>query len=485
MGSARRPTAGRKHYFEFTRLYRVEELTLEQVREHFAHSSSGSQKTLTVHQWKRILDELRIFKNLAPYEKFKIKTGLAGRKQVWSRLFLVGDVLFENAEIENLCKRQEIPVQEPQSEARREVWFFDLPFDFITLQNPIEFKHFQRLLLYAKIHFEDSFDHGHWAPDHRGLYARSPMLQLELKKLSRQHNLIFDALKKFENDYESEALALIEGARATYEDIVLNTHHRQIHDVLAIMLMLRRAKKDELQRSMAHDLDNLAKARLPDADPRRQMFACLRELQPDAIEHCYVAFVLYCRKLWAQKVGQGYKASYSYSQASFPRVKQPEFYTLYEGKELEEIRNILTHVDASLHTYSSETFCLWLTALNYLWDEAKYEDLKKLAKVLCCRIGSMPQEYIGCGLSEHQLGLDATQAYYLLGRAAQETGDIYDAKISLVSAVEWRNLTVPLNTWDPIRVASLESLMVLALRSNDFISWAECEGLLKQTYRNV
>jgi hypothetical protein len=427
------------------------------------------------------LGELKIFKNLSPEEKIYIRAKLAEKKGTWSRLFFVGDVLFENPEIENLCKRIGPFDGHTGPPGRREVVFIDLPFDFDRLKQPYEFRNFQLLLFNARIHFEDSFARGIWAPDHRGLYGRSPTLQLELKKLTRQHNLIFDALKKFKVKDEPSAQALLQTARSSYSEIVNNTHHRQFPDILAILFMLYRAGKYEFQQSMRDNLLTLARTLLPENDPRRGMFECLEQLRLDEIGHYYSTFNTYCRHLWGQKVGDDYKAYYSFHQASFPRVPQGGFYSIYEGKSIYQIRSILAWSDTSLGMYSPETSCLWLTALNYLWDEGKTQDLISVGRLLCQRIASLE---LHRRLESQQLNLDGSVACFLLGRAEEADGRLGDAKDNYFCAVNLRNEIIASETWDPIRVASLERLLLLSLRVGDSSAWERWDAMLKRMYNS-
>jgi hypothetical protein len=104
----------------------------------------------------------------------------------------------------------------------------------------------------------------------------------------------------------------------------------------------------------------------------------------------------------------------------------------------------------------------------------------RTSKIIC---GSRPHS--GHVVAEFQLSLDVTQAFYLLGRAEEEEKDIDYAKNSYVSAIAFRNQTVPSGTWDPIRVACLEQLIGLALRRKDFLAWDKCDRMMRKMYDNV
>jgi hypothetical protein len=305
------------------------------------------------------------------------------------------------------------------------------------------------------------------------------MLQAELKRLSKQHNLIFHALRKFKANDESSAEALVRTAKASYVDIVDNLHHRQIHDILAIMYMLQKAGKHAIQETMGRDLSNIATRLLPHNDPRREMLACVEALPLGQVGDHYIAFDKCCRDLWARTAGCDYKAHYSYNQASFPRIPQSGFYSIYEGKSLHVIAEILHWVDTNLDEDSPETFSLWLNALNYLWDAERYEDLKLLARVLCCRISSLD------GTISEQLNLDSAVAFYLLGRVEEEDGESVNATQSYISAVEARTQFIPIVTWDSIRAASLERLIILASGIDDEGSCNNWKGMLKRMYDNL
>lgn len=121
---------------------------------------------------------------------------------------------------------------------------------------------------------------------------------------------------------------------------------------------------------MAENLSCEARKALSPNDPRRIMLECLRKLDLDQICHIYLAFDAYCRRLWMSKVKHDImKAYFSYNQASFPRADVGEFYSLYNGMALDGIENILARVDLELGSYSTETFCLWHTAIEYLWSD--------------------------------------------------------------------------------------------------------------------
>ena len=273
-----------------------------------------------IDHWKRWVNDKGIFKNLSTEEAVYIKAtkDWLGSQQDWDCLVIAGDVLLDNNKIEQHLRRTKkrltVEVARPN---RRNIFFVRLCNDWTRLNEPETFKSFQRLLFEARVYFETSFESGNWAPDERGLYARSPRLQGELSLLSRLHNLVVDALKEFKAGQNRTGGVLMRTAFLHLELIVQrNNHHRQVQDILAVLILLKRGGHDRIQQLMLQYLVGIARRDLPDNHPRRIMFTSLTNLpmfqssneertnRDRADEgHLLFAFDTYCRHLWMSRVG--------------------------------------------------------------------------------------------------------------------------------------------------------------------------------------
>ncbi|KAL4744695.1 hypothetical protein BDW72DRAFT_77356 [Aspergillus terricola var. indicus] len=76
-------------------------------------------------------------------------------------------------------------------------------------------------------------------------------------------------------------MAVLREASLLHSSIVQYSHHRQFSDILAILLLVRRAGHENRYQSMKEDFIGRAKAALPQNDPRRSMFETLDHLEID------------------------------------------------------------------------------------------------------------------------------------------------------------------------------------------------------------
>jgi hypothetical protein len=213
------------------------------------------------------------------------------------------------------------------------------------------------------------------------------------------------------------------------------------------------------------------------------MFEALHNLPLDSDGHLYLAFDAYCRHLWMSRVAQEeFKAHYSYNQASFPRADPGGFYDFYRGKSLNDITATLESADRDLGLYSHEMFCVWHTAIRYLWKEEKYRDMAGLCRRLCWRL-----ELLGDGYDysqQRQLNLDASLTFYLLGEAQAAQGNLRDAKRAFEGSIMLRSRLVP-SKFDTGKVAALRKLESVVTRLGDVSAANHFRGLLNTIYSAV
>lgn len=399
-------------------------------------------------------------------------------------MVIANGVLLNNQNFMDDCKRKYIKSQISELPQRRLLIFIPLPFNLTSLSDSGVFERFQRFLFQARVHFESSFDSEKWAPDNRGLYARNDELRAGLAELSTLHNMLIDALNQFKEGKNSRGGALIRNAFVLQESIVKNHHHRQFPDILAILSTMQRSGRGEICGYMTKNLFEWARISLQDNDPRRIMFEILKDLPLDSMDHLYLAFDSYCRRLWMSRAGSNhYKAHYSYNQASFPRAETGEFFDLYKGKRLDEIFLILREVDKELDEYSHETICLWHTAIRYLHAEGRYAEMVKISKALCMRLVQL--EEIFDYSQRRQLNLDASLSYYLLGQAEEAQGDLMNALGSFALSVSTRKQVVPNNKWDPAKAAALRNVESLAIRLEIRPIAVSCRQHLDESYSSM
>ncbi|OJJ56855.1 hypothetical protein ASPSYDRAFT_59325 [Aspergillus sydowii CBS 593.65] len=408
----------------------------------------------SIHQWKGLLRRQQIFKNLKNEEVLDIKFKYGQTPGTWSCLVFGGGVLLDNVEIEK-------PYQDILKQ--------DLPFDFSGLGDLELFSGFRQLLFSARVHFESSFNKGLWVPDHRGLYARSCASREELAQMSKLHNLVSDSLRHFSEENNDRALAVLRQVSLLYRSVVQYGHHRQYSDILAILLLVRRAGHEDRYRDMKRDFINHAEAVLQPNDPRRTMFQALDRLEIDTDGHLYITFDTYCRSLWMSQMSKigldRIIAIYSYNQASFPRADAGGFYSTFKGLTREQILNILQRIDREFQVYSHETFTLWHTAIRSLWSESKFLEMSYFANILCRRINKLAIDF-DCA-QDKQLNLDASLTFYLLGQAYEALDHQGSALVSFEKSVHLREQVPAVDTVDTAKVAALRKSMSLASRLGD------------------
>ncbi|KAL4814674.1 hypothetical protein BDW67DRAFT_176865 [Aspergillus spinulosporus] len=420
-----------KHRCLIFQLFVTENLTREQAKLEFERRG--------INQWNTLLRDLGIFKNIRGEDAVRARYNLDQTANSGHCLIFADGVLQDNEEIIRHCdRRQDTPKSRTSPRNITWIWF---PFNITKLSDPVIFRNFQYLLFTTRVHFESCFDRGEWAPNHKGLYARMPELRAQLVVLNKLHNTVFRALKQLEKGENDRAQALLRSAF---------TLHRSV-----ILLMVRRAGHEELQQSIVADLASLAKQVLPQNDPRRLMLECLKELNMkeldlDKLRPLYLAFDVYCRFLWMSKTGSNYiKAYYSYNQARFPRADAGELYSLYKGRTLVEIQNILARVDVEFDKYSHENMTLWHTAMEYLWSEEKYVEMGFICRHLSNRILRLGEAFDY--RQDPQLNHDVSTTLLLLGLAQEAQGCPYTARESFEKAARVRDLIIPRDRWDPAR----------------------------------
>ncbi|KAJ0419735.1 hypothetical protein BJY00DRAFT_313657 [Aspergillus carlsbadensis] len=387
----------RARYLSVIYLYVIEERILEQVQHSFAQREPPYRLNQSIDQWKRWLEEHGISKNLSRDEVVFVK---AFRNQyaeesqgTWSWLVFGSGVLLDNMKLEQRFAELETTSFDSHYQMPRPVTFIYLPFNFTLLDDPAIFRNFRRLLFFTRVHFETSFDRGSWAPNDRGLYARTAELRAGLSWLSQLHNEVVAALKQFKQGTPTRGRAILRDAFGHNEFIVNTSHHRQLSDILAVLLLILRAGFTDIYLWLISDLIHLARRHLRQNDPRRVMFEFLWTLPrggPDAHVHLgqlYFAFAAYCRYLWRTRIGNDDLRAYiSYNQASFPRADAGVFYDFFDGKDLATIDAILASVDEQLGQLSHEAFLLWHTALRFLLAESRSAEMVSITEGFCVRL---------------------------------------------------------------------------------------------------
>ncbi|KAH8423986.1 uncharacterized protein LDX57_001741 [Aspergillus melleus] len=410
------------------RLFVTEGLTREQAKLEFERLEL--EPRLTINQWKTLLRNLRIYKNIRGENAACAQTILDQMPDGGHCLIFEHGVLQDNHEItQHNRRRQKKPKKATSPKPKR----ISLPFNITALSNPTTFRDFQYLLYITRIHFESSFDTGRWAPNNQGLCARSPDLRDQVGGLSKLHNRIFYALRHLKDGQSDQAQELLQDASTLQRSVVRYSHHRQIPDILGILLMVWRSGNKKLQHSIRDDLVALAAQSLPQNDPRRLMLECLGKLDLDQIRPLYLAFDAYCRSLWMERSsGSIIKAYVSYNQARFPRADEGEFYSLYKGMTFEGIGNTLARVDVELEPYSHENMLLWHTAIEYLWSRGRYTEMGYICARLSKRIHQLGTEFDYT--QKQQLNHDASTTSLLLGLAHEALGCPCSARLEFERA---------------------------------------------------
>ncbi|KAL4982538.1 hypothetical protein BDW68DRAFT_195218 [Aspergillus falconensis] len=454
-----RARAFEHHRFAIFRLFVTQDLTREEAKAEFERQEIGMR--LTINQWNKLLRDLGIFKNIRGVDAVRAKYILDHTPKGGQCLVFADGVLQDNEEIIRHCdRRKHDPKERSKLRQIRYLWF---PFRITALSDLPAFKNFQYLLFTTRVHFESCFESGEWAPDDKGLYARSPDLKAQLVVLNKVHNTVFRALKQLEQGHSSRAEELLQTASGFYQSLVEYRHHRQLPDILGLLLMVRRAGNEELQRSIAADLVSFARQALPRNDPRRLMFESLEQLRLESLAldrlcPLYLAYDAYCRALWRERAGNDYiKAYFSYNQARFPRADAGEFYSLFQGMSFEGIKSILARVDVELERYSHANLTLWHTAMEYLWSQANYREMR----YFCERLNKRVQR-LGAAFDysrDPQLNHDVSTTLLLLGLAQEAQGHPCTARLSFQQAARVRDCIIPVDKWDPAREGALGKLV--------------------------
>ncbi|KAG4437232.1 hypothetical protein IFR05_007286 [Cadophora sp. M221] len=455
-------------------------------------------------KWITWLRANGIFKNAEREEKIRILLE-SRRRNVsmgrWMFLVLANGVLLDLTDLETKCERKS---QEAAQKGEISIHAAANQSDV----SPTTRKHLF------------NFDTGRWASDLSGYYNRRDTDRDELKKLSRFHNTIHEALAQSRRGQELPSGPFTSAGFRQMDRIVNINHHRQLPDILGIIHLIQRNLPGALSQGertlvsvLCKHLHDCGKKWLQPTDPRIQLFELLKELPQDQEwdpkGHMVMAFDAYCRHLWFDRLGSNdLKAYYSFNQASFPRSEPGEFYEKFRGKSLGEIRIILQKVDAELEQYSVATFCLWHTSIHYLFQERRYSDSEALCRELSKRIlGPQELHLRGFGnsrldfatidshcralaksvlewlrkepgvpepqkLHQGQLGFDIVKTFYLLGRSQEELARspgplsfrearkiLEQALLNLDMAHHLRLLTAEGGSWDPLLKSVLMAMI--------------------------
>ncbi|KAL2811477.1 hypothetical protein BJX63DRAFT_422322 [Aspergillus granulosus] len=445
----------------------------------------------SIHQWKGLLHRQQIFKNLKNEEVHHIKYKYGQAPGAWTCLVFGGGVLLDNVEIEkryqDILKQAAQRIYYGNPERRRNFTPLYLPFNFSNLSDPKLFSDFRQLLFSTRVHFESSFSKGLWAPDHRGLYARSRTSRAELVQLSKLHNLVSDSLRHFREGNNNRGMAVLHQASLLHSSVVQYGHHRQFSDILAILLLVRRAGHEDKYQSMKDEFIDRAKAVLPQNDPRRSMFEALDHLEINTDGHLYVTFDTFCRSLWMSQMAKtgidNIRAIYSYNQASFPRADTGEFYSAFKGLTREQTLSVLQRIDKEFQLYSHETFSLWHTAIRSLWSERDFLEMSYFTNVLCQRLNQLANDFDYA--QDQQLNLDASLTFYLLGQAYEELNHVHSALFSFEKSVYLRDRVLAADTLDTAKVAALRKYMSLASRLGELNGVMHSRESMERMYSAV
>jgi hypothetical protein len=396
-------------------------------------------------------------------------------------LVLSDGILIDIERIEKYHDRPRTLLNEPNTHLRaKQILFVPLPFTFSELTDWGYFKGFQRLLWYTKVHFDSCFDMGIWTPDERGIYCRSEELVAGLTDLSRLHNIMSAAMECFRSGEEKSGWVKVRTAFDLSNTVVQTHHHRQFPDLLAIILLLQRQDRFDVQERMMKHLCDLANVVLEHNDPRKTMFNELLELPVDTAGHLYIAYDTCCRDIWKTKTGKSdlIKAYYGYNQASLPRTSPGKFYELYEGKTAVEIGSILREVDQKFVASDHARVCLWQTAIRFLLQEQKYPQAEYICKSLLLSIVQCegPQEHC----QWRQWNVDISISLFLLGSVSESQSKCTEAIQNFESCVNKRNEMVLEGVWDPIRAGALKRMEHLANRSGDTVMLNNCKMQLRK-----
>ncbi|KAL2864028.1 uncharacterized protein BJX67DRAFT_374185 [Aspergillus lucknowensis] len=399
-----------KHSAKIFQLFVTDGLTRDQAKLDF--EELGLEPRLTAQQWKDLLRDLGIFKNVEGESAILDQTPGG-----WNCLVFADNVLQSNAEIIKHYQRRQ---EDPRKKSR----------------------HLQYFFLNARIDLESSFNSEKWGPDNQGLYARDQEFRKELRKLSNLHNHMFYAIKRFKDGQNEQGQKLLESAFALHPS---------------------RDGSRALQHAITVDLAILVDQTLQPSDPRRLMLQCLNRLSLDDIRPLYLAFDAFSRYIWIKRAGADHvKAYISYNQARFPRADAGEFYSLFTWMAWAGVEDMLVRVDAELGQYSHEAILLWQTAIEFSASKGRYDDMRLICQRLCERF-----LLHGRALDtnqKQQLNCDAAITFLLLGLAHEALQSPIHARWAFDQAVQLRNRVLPFNTWDATRESALGKLVEIDRR---------------------
>ncbi|KAF2679429.1 hypothetical protein K458DRAFT_314259 [Lentithecium fluviatile CBS 122367] len=460
-----------KYRDDIVRLYVLDGLTLEKLKEKMEGRPEGQRLRLTTSQWKSQFRKLGIFKNNCTADATVIRAELEKQGlEAENCLVLSSGVLVDLRDMERYVDRNGGKQDTDNLDSRAgELIIIPLPFTFSRLGNFEIFKSFQRLLWYTREYFNSCFRTGIWTADERGVYGRSKELVSGLPQLSRIHNMLCDALKHFRAGDSDTWWALLRTAFLLHESVVQTHHHRQFPDLLAMALLIERHGLSDVRVTIAEALYAWAKKLLPADDLRRNMFRELAKIPLDSTGDLYLAFDACCRELWTSEPGvkcDEIKAYYSYNQASLPRAAPGKFYDLYNGKSLAEIETILKDVDRRFDVFDHASICLWHTSIRYLLQEHRYEEAERISKALASRM--IPVESSLEASQDRQLNVDIALTLFLLGSAQHSQDKLAEAVGNFQRCTIVRTLVVTDGSWDPTLASALEKLKSLARRLGDF-----------------
>ncbi|KAL4799557.1 hypothetical protein BDV19DRAFT_355276 [Aspergillus venezuelensis] len=324
------------------------------------------------------------------------------------------ELLLSNEAIERAYSRIENPTTDKNPTCRA-LDIILLPSRLYDPRDTDMFRTFQKIFLNTRVYFESSFDAKIWAPDSNGLHARSRGLPSQLEILSDFHNQMVEALRQFAWGNTSKAWTMLRTTFDMIDRLVGIQHHRLFSDLLGVLLLTQQQRHPDapaLDAALREWLLQAARRSLPLNDPRRQFFEYLACVPLETVSHLYRAFDQQGRALWhARMKDNEIEAYYSYNQASFPRADRGRFYSLFEEKGIGKIRDILRYVDTHFGMDNTETFCLWHTALQYLFITSQYREMAIIADELCVRL--IPFKNGWDHSRPKQLNHDAAMSFYL------------------------------------------------------------------------
>ncbi|KAL4931346.1 uncharacterized protein BDV17DRAFT_288894 [Aspergillus undulatus] len=459
----------RSKIFEY---YVIDNLPLEQVMSAPVQTQWAPQSQVTVDQWKWWFKREKIFKNLNAEEAIYLKRELATitrepgqASEARNYMVIAGnELLIRKGDIDKTYACIKVP-ENVKIPTRRSLIIIQMPSEINALRQPEVFRNFQRLIFNTRVHFDSSFEANLWAPDERGVHARRPELRGELEVLSDMHNQFNEACKQFKLGNAGKGWAMV---RTTFElnpRIVQIHHHRLFPDLLGILLLLQQ-----------HGLG---------AAPGLDSFFELIMLAPlDSIHHLYLTFDGQCRQLRNSKVRDNdIRSYYSYNQASFPRADQGEFYSLFKRKTVREICGILGKADEQFGAYSTEAFCLWHTALQYLSSTEQYEDMAYVSGNLCVRLEGF--KYRWDHSQPKQLNSDAAMSFYLHGDAEDARGNTMNAINAFSQCIMLRSQVSSREEWDSWKGIALRRLEAIASRVGDGMGVGFYQDLLDTMYSDL